>query len=294
MFTKRLSGFLVAVFATALLPMGTAEARKIAVDFNGSFESQGSDWNFLSTFYAPSDLPGTGALGFTYEGFSGTNLNIGGATFTGFCMFENGAFSLTQAGGGCSETDSASALFNLVAGLDLVGNDTAGNPFGVGAMFVSEGYSADYLIDADPGEADPYDIDEAVTALRFTWYDMANAATPDTPQYRMQAYLYFFGDGDGDFGDGDFGLDLRYEGASFAGATQSISFNGETLYGTEDPPVGENNYFFCFRSGVLADCPAGEEPPPPTGVPEPATGVLLLGGLIGLAVLQRRRLRGRL
>jgi len=288
MFTKRLSGFLVAVFAMALLPMGTAEARRVAVDFPGAFEdfsNFGSVWEFPTEFYGPSELPTTGSLGFSFLGFSGSDLNIGGATFTGFCLFEDGAFSLTQTGAACGDTGSA--LFNLVDGLDLVGSETADNPFATGAIFISHGYSADTLIDAEPSEADPYSIDDAVASLRFTWYDMANAATPDTPQYRMQAYLYFFG-------DGDFGLDLRYEGASFAGATQSISFNGDTLYGTEDPPVELNNYFFCFSSGVLADCPAGEEPPPPTGVPEPASGALLLAGLVGLAVFQRRRLRGRI
>jgi MYXO-CTERM domain-containing protein len=282
MFTKPVSGLLVASLAVALLPIGTAEARRVAVDFGGSFPSQGSDWQFPSTFYAPSDLPTTGTLGFTYQGFSGTDLNIGGATFTGFCMFEDGAFSLTQSGGGCS--DSGSALFNLAAGLDLVGSDTADNPFATGAMFVSHGYSADYLIDAEPGEADPYALEDAVTSLRFTWYDMANAATPDTPQYQLQAYIYFLG-------GGDFGLDLRYGGGPFTGATQSISFNGESLYSSESPPVELNNYFFCFSGGALADCPSGEDPPP-TGVPEPATGALLLAGLLGLAVLQRRKLRG--
>lgn len=284
MFTKRVSGFLVAALVVALLPIGTAEARRVAVDFSGSFESQGSDWQFPSTFYAPSDLPTTGTLGFTYQGFSGTDLNIGGATFTGFCMFEDGAFSLTQAGGGCSDTGSA--LFNLVGGLDLVGSEIADNPFAIGAMSISHGYSADYLVDAEPGEADPYAIDDAVTSLRFTWYDMADAATPDTPQYRLQAYIYFLG-------DGDFGLDLRYEGASFAGAAQSITFGGETLFSSESPLAELNNYFFCFSGGALAACDSGEPPPPPTGVPEPGTGALVLAGLLGLAILQRRKFRGR-
>lgn len=284
MFANRVSRFLIATVAVSLLPIGVAEARRVAVDFpsGGEFAVEGSSWEFPSVFHAPANLPAADSLEFTFGGFSGSALNVGGASFTGFCMFEDGAFSLTQTGGGCS--DAGNAVFNLVDGLDLVGSDTADNPFSTGAMFISHGYSADYLVDAEPGEADPYDIGDAVTSLRFTWYDMANAATPDTPQYRLQAYIYFLG-------DGDFGLDLRYEGASFAGAAQSITFGGQSLFSSESPIAQLNNYFFCFSDGALADCASGEEPPPPTGVPEPSTGVLLLAGLLGLAVIQRRKFR---
>lgn len=267
--------------AAALFLPATAEARRVAVDFptGGEFANEGSRWEFPSTFLAPSALPATGTLQFTFDGFSGTPLNIGGATFTGFCMFEDGAFSLTQAGGGCS--DAGSALFSALAGLDLVASASATSPFDPGAVFISHGYSADTLVSGEPGEAGPYELADAVTALRFSWIDMATASAPDNPAYSMQAFLYFFG-------DGDFGLDLRYGDAAYAGVSQAFTLNGTSLFTSSSPLVGGNDYFFRFVDGQLV---TGGTEPPTTGVPEPGVLALLAAGLIGLALSHRRGLR---
>lgn len=271
---------LLAATALSLLPMA-AEARKTAVDFptGGEFANEGSSWEFPTTFYAPSQFPVSGSLEFTFEAFSGSALNIGGSSFTGFCMFEDGAFSLTQSGGGCS--DASNALFSGLAGLDLVASDSATDPFAPGAVFISHGYSADRLVSGEPGEAAPYDLADARTALRFSWIDMALQAPDAPPAYSMQAFIYFLG-------DGDFQLDLRYAGASFEGASQLFSVNGNSLFSSSEPLLEGNDYFFCFTGGALAGC--GTEPPP-TNVPEPGPFVLLAAGLLSLALAYRRKLR---
>lgn len=273
---------LLSAAALSLLPMA-AQARNIQVDFptGGEFANEGSSWDFPTTFYSPSLLPASGSLEFTFGTFSGSALNIGGTSFTGFCMFEDGAFSLTQSGGGCG--DSGNALFRGLAGLDLVASANAENPFDPGAVFISHGYSADRLVTGEPGGAAPYDLGDARTALRLSWIDMASSNAPDDPAYSMQAFIYFLG-------NGDFQLDLRYGGASFAGASQLFSAGGNSLFSSSDPLTEGNDYFFCFTGGALAEC-GSTEPPPPTSVPEPGTLGLMAAGLLGLAPALRRRLR---
>lgn len=276
----RIDRYMLAIVAAVMLPVSNVEARRIAVDFptGGEFANEGSRWEFPSVFLAPSALPATGSLEFTFDGFSGSALNIGGTGFTGFCVFEDGAFSLTQTGGGCS--DAGSARFNLLTGVDLVASSSATDPFVPGAVFISHGYSADTLVSGDPGSAAPYDIADAVTALRFSWLDMPTADAPDTPAYSLQAFLYFFG-------GGDFGLDLRYgDQGNYAGLSQAFTLNGSSLFTSSSPLVGGNDYFFRFVDGQLV---TGDTEPPPTGVPEPGTFMLLAAGMAGLALTQRRR-----
>lgn len=278
------TGFLSISAALSLMYIAPAEARRVAVDFptGGEFANEGSSWEFPSAFLAPADLPASGSLAFTYGGFSGSPLNIGGLTFTGFCMFEDGAFSLTQAGGGCS--DAGSALFNLASGLDLVASATSTSPFDQGSAFISHGYSADTLVAGEPAGAAPYDIGDAVTALRFSWIDMGTAAAPTDAAYSLQAYLYFFG-------DGNFGVDLRYGDGAYAGASQSFTLNGSSLFASTSTLVGANDYFFRFVDGQLTTGGSEPPPPPPTGVPEPDTLALLVAALAALALTSSLRAR---
>jgi hypothetical protein len=273
--------------AISALPLAAAEARPVRVDFDApDFSTRGSDWLFNSTtLYGPSALPGTGSLLFSYGGFSSTSLNVGGSLFTGFCVFEDGAFSLTQAGGSCG--DAGNATFNAMP-IDVTARD-ADQFSESGTIFSTIGYAADNLDPGEVGSGAPYDINDSVSALRFTWQEMAggyvDSNSPDGTSYSLQAYIYFLG-------NGDFDLDLRYgtDDANdlFPALTRSFTLGGTTLFSSSDAIVEGGDYFYRFRNGVLTPGGGGG---PPTGVPEPSTWALMLVGVLMLAWSRRRELR---
>lgn len=271
----------------------SVEARRIQVDFGPeSFPGSGAGWPGREGAGGPGSFddqidvstgPYTDSILFTTQyidsgnvlgTYSSSELLVNGSLYDSILINEDGSFSLFSSAIGAQSIDPYFSLFNR----DLV-SDPSAPATSPGSVSYTHGFAMG-ITGAAP------DPDTAVAGIRLYWNNLLAADDPDGFPFEMQAYIYFLG-------NGDFDLDFRYGQGDWTDsvgaqairvADTSIFSNSSDLVETTDTI----SYFFSFRNGVLQ---GGTDPEPPVGVPEPATGTLIIAGIAGLLFAARRRLR---
>lgn len=288
---KSAGGWILAA-ALVALPL-SVEARRIQVDFGPeSFPGSGAGWPGREGAGSPGSFddqidvssgPYSDSMLFTSQyidsgnvlgTYSSSPLLVNGSLYDSILINEDGSFSFFSSEIGAQSVDPFFSLFNK----DLV-SDPSQPATSPGSVSYTHGFAMG-ITGAAP------DPDTAVAGIRLYWNNLLAADDPDGFPYEMQAYIYFLG-------NGDFDLDFRYGEGDWANSVgaQTIRAGDAPLYSNANDLAATTDtlsYFFSFRNGVLQ---GGTDPEPPVGVPEPATGTLLIAGIAGLFFAHRRRLR---
>jgi len=261
-----ISALLLASALTIALP---SHARPVRIDFDEApFENNGGGWpDAFDDAVDATAGPAGGTLAF--------GLRLGDTLFDSFCVSEDGFVGLQVGSTTCTGTTPAdyAAVIAPLFDPDLVSVFPAAS-YEAGSVSYSVGY-----VDLEA----PYNLDEAVTAMRFFW----NSLTTNGENRIFQLFLYDTGGGNGDF-DLEFAYGVLGD-EPYATGAQFISLDGQSLLTGTGPFGPETDYLFAFRDGAIGGTTPPPPPPPPTPVPEPASLLLLLAGLAALRLSLLRR-----
>lgn len=271
----------------ALPALQPAAAKRIAIDFEGAFDSSGNDFTFANSFRlnrqnnASCETPCLAAIPL---GFS---VDFGAGLFDSVYINENGivSFGTPLPGAGLPFTSVAdlgdfgipviAPYYADLATVFVASNPSPNPTLEQGELFYSAG-QADPFADASGA----YSLAERVPAFRVTW----NGANLSDPVY-TQLYLYAAPGG----AAGDFDIRFSYGNDASstvpAGAIAGFALGGTNAARLAEPLNGDLDYVSIFRGGQLQN---GSGPPSP--VPEPSTLALLTGSLLMLALCRRRLL----
>jgi hypothetical protein len=286
--------------SAGLLRINFSEAFAFGEDWTGGFDDDidGNGVDLANGAIFTSDLaPGGSPFSLGAAGgpsFAGTanpnpfadGLNIGGTTYTSFCLSKGGLIGLGA--GTCSLDAATSPLFSVLGG------DWNYFPSPFGAPAASSVSVSLGLVDRTwTGPGDTYDAAVATPALRFFWNGVVDGPQPpnsDPPFDGMEFQAIFF-----DLGGGDFDVEFNYRSLydngiqrvstpDGAGGFTSLFFgvDADRLRGLSSEP------YFRFRDGAFSLSSTVD--PDPTPVPEPGTSWLLLSGA-ALLLLRRRASR---
>ncbi|HZF17219.1 MAG TPA: PEP-CTERM sorting domain-containing protein [Steroidobacteraceae bacterium] len=265
-----------------------AEARGVAVDFEGAFDNNGNDFTFGQSFVLDrqnnaSCEPVCSPINLGFDVNFGTGTESGvyinengilsfGTPLPGFNLPFSGAANLSDLGVpviAAYYTDLSTAVY-----VRPTGNPTLGD----GELFYSTGAA-----DPHADSLGAYSHAESESAFRITW----NAVGSEFGAISTQIYLYAFTGAGSVLGD----FDLRYSYGSegtpdlSSGPLSGFVLGANSLQ-SSGPYVTSQDYYFCFRGGALANCGGTT-----TVVPEPSTLALMGGVLLALPLVRwfRRR-----
>jgi hypothetical protein len=294
---------LAAVCASALprdasagfLRINFAQAFDFGEDWTGAFDDDLnlSPGDVFTSELAPGGQPFSlgAAAGPSFAGTANPTpfadgLNIGGTTYTSFCLSKNGAVGFGTTSAGCSLDPTLSPVFSVLGG-DWNYFPSSGAPT-PSSISVALG-----LVDRDFGVDGTYDAATAVPALRIFWNGMVDGPQPsdDTPPLSgLEFQAIFF-----DLGGGDFDVEFNYRELYDTGIQRISTPDGQggfdsLFFGVDADRLSglRTEPYFTFRDGVFALSSTTPPPPPdPNPVPEPGTLWLLSAGA-ALLLLRRR------